>query len=115
MTITTIGAWKTASWFLGAVWVAAVMVDPTVKVAIIAVIPLTITSVGGLWMQFLTYRSTKAVHAAVSEVKVIAKQAEVNSNDMLTKLQTQKDEAMTRADRAEGHIEGALTERDKQP
>jgi 1-acyl-sn-glycerol-3-phosphate acyltransferase len=102
MAIGHIGAWKAAIVIGGAVWVVAVAVEPTVKVAIIAIIPLTITSIGGLWMQFLTWKSTKAVHATVAEVKVIAKQAEVNSNDMLTKLQSQKDAAMTRADRAEG-------------
>ena len=98
MTIAHIGALKAATAGLSVVALAAFALDPTVQVAIIGAIPATITAFMWGW----------ANHKKISAV-------ESNTNGKLSQLLEQKDAATTRADRAEGHIEGALTERDKTP
>jgi hypothetical protein len=72
--------------------------DSTTKVAIIAAIPPLVSSFIWGWVNHV-------------RIGVVA----TNVNGKLGQLLEQKDAAATRADRAEGRIEGAASERDKQP
>ena len=94
---------KFAFWTSFMVGAAAVAVDPTVKVAIIVSIPPTISAFIWGWVN----------HGKISMV-------EFNTNNTLTQLRLQfvnllkeKQEALTRADRAEARTEGDQSREEK--
>lgn len=72
--------------------------EPATQVALIAAVPPLVSSFIWGWINH-------------QKIGVVAESV----NGKLGKLLEQKDSAASRADRAEGHIEGAATERDKQP
>lgn len=90
------GAVKLATLVLGVGAVTVILMDPTVKVAIISAIPPTVSAFVWGW---------------VNHVKIAT--VEVNTNSKLTELLKQRNEAASRADRAEGIKEGSDAERIK--
>jgi hypothetical protein len=68
------------------------MLDPTIKVAIIAAIPPTLAVIV---TAFVSNRATNQLHGKLSTI-------EVNTNHRLDLLLQQRNAATTRADRAEG-------------
>jgi hypothetical protein len=100
------GALKIATWIFGIMAAVVVAMDPTVKVALIAIIPLTITSTGTLWMAWLTRRDARK--ALVGQAKI-----EESINGHFGKLMEEKEQQhvvlMEKTDRlahAEGRREG---------
>jgi hypothetical protein len=87
---------KVSTWALGVAAAAIVVMDPTVKVAIIAAIPPLVSSFLWGW----------ANHRKISTV-------EVNTNDKLSRLLDERNAATTRADTLQGQKEGIKGEQDR--
>jgi membrane protein implicated in regulation of membrane protease activity len=81
---------KIIKWVSLAMGALILLMDPTVKVALIVSIAPTITAVLTAWVN----------HRKLNTI-------EINTNSRLDKLLGERDRATTRADRAEGEIKGA--------
>ena len=99
-------AMKIALWVTGVGAAAIVAMDPSVKVALIAIIPLTITSLGTLWMSWLTRRDARKSLVNQSAMK---ESMDGHFTALLAKSAQQGDELVDKTDKlahAEGRREG---------
>jgi len=74
------------------------VIDPTVKVAVIMAIPPTVSAFMWGWVN----------HKKIVKVEEKVGIVEVNTNNKLTKLLEERNIATTRADTAEAHAQGRI-------
>lgn len=99
---------------------AAIIADPTVKVAIIAGVSLILANVPMFILGMLTRRDTKQSLQNQHEQKASLNEIKQNTDGVLAKLNSDKDkqgiELAAKSDelsRAQGHREGMETERER--
>jgi hypothetical protein len=69
MTPTHYGVWKMATWVLSGIGAAIVVMDPTVKVALIVAVPLAVANCGTLLLGFLNRSDVKTSLANQEKMK----------------------------------------------
>jgi hypothetical protein len=117
------GAVKLATWIAGlatAATAALFAMEPSVQIALIAIIPLTLTGVGTLWMQLLARKDAREIREDTK--KSLANQDAMKTSidghfsELLASDQRRSVELIDKTDRlahAEGKAEGAESERSR--